>query len=150
MVRIRCKPFNPALQSCSESELNNKGRKFHLFLSMCLKKKNKCKNCKLATEKNNFNLFTMDKKFKIEQKGMPVDHDFCCSFSFSSSLFFQEGREKGKILTKVVVKSHAFLLDQSLSIIYGNAIGEFWKELLTSLSLFTYYIFIFQIKYHNQ
>ena len=35
----------------------------------------------------------------------------CCSFSFSSSLFFQEGRVKGKRLTKIVILSHAFLLD---------------------------------------
>ena len=41
-------------------------------------------------------------------------HDFWSRFllfSFSSSLFFWEGREKGKWITKVVVKSHAFLLD---------------------------------------
>ena len=32
----------------------------------------------------------------IEQKGMTFDHDFCYSFSFSSSLSFYEGRERGK------------------------------------------------------
>ena len=37
---------------------------------------------------------------------------FLLIFSFSSSLFYSEGREKGKIITKVVVKSHAFLLDR--------------------------------------
>ena len=41
---------------------------------------------------------------------MTFYHDFCCSVSFSSSLFY-EGRKKGKTIIKVVVKSHAFLLD---------------------------------------
>ena len=45
---------------------------------------------------------------RIEQKGVTFDRDFCFSFSFSL-----EGREKGKKITKVVVKSNAFLLDQS-------------------------------------
>ena len=44
----------------------------------------------------------------IEQKGMITV--FCYSFSFPSSLFFKEGREKGKRIIKVLVKSHAFLL----------------------------------------
>ena len=47
----------------------------------------------------------------IGLKGMTFNHEFCYSFSFSSSLFFEEGREKGKTIIKVVVKSHAFLLD---------------------------------------
>jgi hypothetical protein len=47
----------------------------------------------------------------IEQKGITFDHDVYLPFSFPSSLFFWEGREKGKRITKVVVKSHAFLLD---------------------------------------
>ena len=37
--------------------------------------------------------------------------DLCYSFSFTSSVFFQEGRKKGKRMTKVVVKGHSFLLD---------------------------------------
>ena len=41
--------------------------------------------------------------YKIEQKSMTFDHDFCYSFSFSSSLFFKEGRERGKRITNVVV-----------------------------------------------
>ena len=48
---------------------------------------------------------------RIEQKGMTFDLDFCSSFSFSSFLFFKEGRDNRKRITKVVVKSHAFLLD---------------------------------------
>ena len=32
----------------------------------------------------------------IEQKGMPFDHDFCYSFSFSSSLFFIREEKRGK------------------------------------------------------
>ena len=40
----------------------------------------------------------------IEQEGMTFDHDFCYSFSFSSSLFFRRkektGREKSKSWSK--------------------------------------------------
>ena len=54
-------------------------------------------------------------KYEIEQKGMTFDHDFCYSFSFSSSLFFKEGREKGKIITKLMVKIHAFLLGKNMT-----------------------------------
>ena len=56
----------------------------------------------------------------IEQKGMTFDNDFCYSFTFSSSIYFQEGREKEKRITKVVVKSHAFLLDRK---VVSNKIG---------------------------
>ena len=59
-------------------------------------------------------LLVLAKENSIEQKGMTFDHDFCYSFSFSSYLFFWEGREKWKRITKVVFKSHAFLLDLSL------------------------------------
>ena len=38
MVWIRSKPFHPAPQSCSESELNNKGRNF-IYFSQCVWKK---------------------------------------------------------------------------------------------------------------
>ena len=42
-------------------------------------------------------------------------HDFCSQFLLFILLlffpFFWEGGEKGKRITKVVVKSHAFLLD---------------------------------------
>ena len=54
----------------------------------------------------------LNQKQGIEQKGMTLDHDFCYSFSFSSFLYFKEGREKGKRRTKLVVKSNAFLLDR--------------------------------------
>ena len=37
---------------------------------------------------------------------------FLLIFTFSSSLFCSEGREKGKVITKVGVKNHAFLLDR--------------------------------------
>ena len=61
----------------------------------------------------------------IDQKGMTVDYDLCYSFFFS--FFFQEGREKGKRITDVVVKSHAFLLDQKVELLplkqgYGSII----------------------------
>ena len=32
----------------------------------------------------------------IEQKGMTFDHNFCHSFSFSSSLFFRREEKRGK------------------------------------------------------
>ena len=49
----------------------------------------------------------------IEQKGMTLDHDFCYSFSFSSSLFFMGKRneEENNQSRGQMVKSHAFLLD---------------------------------------
>ena len=34
--------------------------------------------------------------FEIEQKGMTFDHDFCFSFSFSSSLFFRREEKMEK------------------------------------------------------
>jgi hypothetical protein len=40
---------------------------------------------------NVYALFT-----KIEQKGMTFDHNFCYSFSFSSSLCFLGGKRKGE------------------------------------------------------
>ena len=47
----------------------------------------------------------------IKQKGMNFDHNFCYLFILlSSSLFFKEGREKGKIITSRS-QSHAFLLN---------------------------------------
>ena len=53
----------------------------------------------------------------IEQKGMTFYHDFCYSFTFSSSLFLG-GKRKGKSITKVVVKSHAFLLHHARKIYF--------------------------------
>ena len=54
----------------------------------------------MTTIKNYFSYFLNSNMFlKIEQKGMTFEHDFCYSFSFSSSLFFLEGREKGKRIT---------------------------------------------------
>ena len=50
------------------------------------------------------------------RKARPLNTIFANSFSFSSSLFFKEGREKGKRITKVAVRSHAFLLDRFLDI----------------------------------
>ena len=43
---------------------------------------------------------------------MTQNHNFCYLFSFYSSLCFKEGREKGKRISKVVILSHAFLLDR--------------------------------------
>ena len=43
----------------------------------------------------------------IQQKGKTFDHDFCFFFL----LFFRREEKKRKRMTKVVVKSYAFLLD---------------------------------------
>ena len=48
----------------------------------------------------------------IEQKGMTFDQDFVYSFTLFSSLLKREGRRKGELIAKIVIKSHAFLLDQ--------------------------------------
>ena len=48
----------------------------------------------------------------IEQKGMTLDQDFSNFILLFFFSLFKEGREKGEIMTKVVVKSHAFQLDQ--------------------------------------
>ena len=47
---------------------------------------------------------------KIEQKGMPFDHDFGYSFLLLSSLLKKEEREKKNEVAKIVIKSHTFLL----------------------------------------
>ena len=47
----------------------------------------------------------------IEQKGMTFDHDFTYSFPLFSSLLKKEGREEENKVAKIVIKSHAFLLD---------------------------------------
>ena len=46
----------------------------------------------------------------IEQKGMTFDYDFVFFFLFSS-LLKKEGRRKAEWIAKIVIKSHAFLLD---------------------------------------
>ena len=48
----------------------------------------------------------------IEQKGMIIYHDFGYSFSLFTSLLKKEGRRKGEWIAKIVIKSHAFLLDR--------------------------------------
>ena len=58
-------------------------------------------------------------KFKsIEQKGMTFDHDF----GYSLPLFFfppKKGRRKGERIAKIVIESHALLLDHLyLCVIY--------------------------------
>ena len=49
---------------------------------------------------------------KIEQKGMTFDHVFGYSIPLFSSLLKKEGRRKGELIAKIVIKSHAFLLDR--------------------------------------
>ena len=73
---------------------------------------NSCLSARSCKEVKNYN-FCYCKVWSaitIEQKGKTQNHDFCYSFSFSTSLFLN-GREKGKRMTKVVILSHAFLLD---------------------------------------
>ena len=48
----------------------------------------------------------------IEQKDTTFDHYFGYSFPFFSSLLKTEWRRKGEWIAKIVIKSHAFLLDK--------------------------------------
>ena len=48
---------------------------------------------------------------------MTFDHNFCYFILLFSFLFFKQRREKGKLIAKVVVKSQAFMLDHSVSLI---------------------------------
>ena len=54
--------------------------------------------------------FPLYTSLKIEQKGMTFNHVFCYFILLFSSLFLG-GKRKGKRITKVLVKSHTFLLD---------------------------------------
>ena len=75
---------------------------------------------------------------------MTFDHDFCYSFPFSSSLFFQEGRKKGKIITKVVVKSHAFLLDlKRWTHDFIKSCQNFWQDKRVPLNLMKHKLLTF-------
>ena len=51
---------------------------------------------------------------RSSRKAWPLITISTNSFSFSSSLVFWEGREKEKRITKVVIKSHAFMLDRTI------------------------------------
>ena len=53
---------------------------------------------------------------EIEQKGMTLDHDFVYSFPLFCSFLRKEGRREGEWLAKIVIKSHAFLLDRFVKI----------------------------------
>ena len=70
----------------------------------------------------------------IEQKGMTFDHDFGYSLTLFASLQKKEGKGKGEWIAKIVIKSHAFLLDHT----YANCqaqnlkldflkMGSLWK-----------------------
>ena len=48
----------------------------------------------------------------IEQKGMTIDHDFGYFFPLFFSLLKQRGKKKRGKNRKILIKSHAFLLDQ--------------------------------------
>ena len=47
----------------------------------------------------------------IEQKGVTFDHDFGYSLVLFSPLLKKGEIRKGKLIAKIVIKSHAFLLD---------------------------------------
>jgi hypothetical protein len=49
---------------------------------------------------------------KIEQKGMTFDHNFGYSFPFSLPSLKKRDEEKENEVAKIVIKSHAFPLDQ--------------------------------------
>ena len=55
---------------------------------------------------------------KIEQKGMFFNHDFGYSFPLFSSLLKKREEEKENEVAKIVINSHAFLLDPSKIEIY--------------------------------
>ena len=54
--------------------------------------------------------FQFDQKW-IEHKDMTFDHDFGYSFQRFSSLLKKSEEEKENELAKILIKSHAFLLD---------------------------------------
>ena len=70
--------------------------------------------------------------FRIEQKGKTFDYAFCYTFSF-----FKEGKEKGKRIAKVMIKSHAFLLDQCLG--HQVKFKSFSNMLLNILGVYKVY-----------
>ena len=49
---------------------------------------------------------------RIEQKGMTFDHDFCYSLPLFYSLLKKEGRRKKEWIAKIMIRCHAFLLNQ--------------------------------------
>ena len=68
----------------------------------------------------------------IEQKGMTFDHDF--GYFFFSSFLKKEERRKGEWLAKIVIKSHAFLLDP-FSLVLGFFMHYFdWGDLFRFFS----------------
>ena len=78
----------------------------------------------------------------IEQKGMTFDHDFCY-FILLSLHSFLGGKRKGEWITKVLVKSYAFLLDHAWSW-FVNILSKieilffnFFTNLLYGRSLFS-------------
>ena len=78
--------------------------------------------------------------FKIEQKGMTFDHDFMLFVLLFFFPLFRREEKKGKRITKVVVKSHAFLFDLFLMYLLIKLIkdiGNTWKMYIFS-SIKTY------------
>ena len=56
---------------------------------------------------------------------MTLDHDFGYSFPLFPFLLKKKEEEKENEVTKIVIKSHAFLLDQFLPLDLGNTNSSF-------------------------
>ena len=59
----------------------------------------------------------------IKQKGMTQIHDFVYSFPLFSSLLKKRGKKRRRMNRKIVILSHAFLLDQYC---YRSFFFTFW------------------------
>ena len=58
-------------------------------------------------------------KERIEQKGMTFEHHFSYSLPLFYSLLKKDRRRKGELIPKIVIKSHAFLLDHRIILHVG-------------------------------
>ena len=57
------------------------------------------------------------------------DHDFCYSFPLFSSLLKKREEEKENLVAKLVIKSHAFLLDQCSLFVSGGTLKSLINQL---------------------
>jgi hypothetical protein len=73
--------------------------------------------------------------FFIQKKGTTFGHDFGYSFSLFSYLLKKGGRRKEKWIAKIVIKSHAVLLDP---IFYNTLFGALKRYILKIFSYITY------------
>ena len=80
--------------------------------------------------------------FPIEQKGMTFEKNFGYSFPLWSSLI-KMGKRNGEWIAKIVIKSHAFLLDH-LFLDLKNGTQEILKEICL-IDVGSYNIYIYSI-----